>query len=216
VLTNFHADHVEGLAGLLRGRTIGQVWVSNNKDPLFESGQVGKWLGDRALVEPKKGAIFSLPSSRGLITIKVLWPLNNSESSAVGSAVGSVINNSSVVLEIASPDFSLLAAGDVEPEAQSEILPFLRHVDIYKVSHHGSARQVKEFMERLSPELSIISVGEGNPYGHPAAQTLATLDRLRSRIYRTDKNGAIAIVARSHRFTVHTSAGSWWQKVRLA
>lgn len=216
VLTHFHADHVEGLAGLMRGRTVGQVWVSNNKDPLFESSQVGKWLGDRALVEPKKGAIFSLPSSRGLITIKVLWPLNSSETSAVGNAVGSVINNSSVVLEIVGPDFSLLAAGDVEPEAQSQILPSLRHVDIYKVSHHGSARQVKEFMERLSPELSIISVGEGNPYGHPAAQTLATLDRLRSRIYRTDKNGAIAIVARSHRFTVHASAGSWWQKVRLA
>ena len=216
VLTHFHADHVEGLAGLMRGRAVGQVWVSNNKDPLFESGQVGKWLGDRALVEPKKGTIFSLLSSRGLITIKVLWPLDNPVTSAVGSAVGSVINNSSVVLEIATPDFSLLAAGDVEPEAQSQILPLLHHVDIYKVSHHGSARQVKAFMERLSPDLSIISVGEGNPYGHPAAQTLATLDRLRSRIYRTDKNGAIAIVARSHRFTVHTSAGSWWQKVRLA
>ncbi|MFZ2227153.1 MAG: ComEC/Rec2 family competence protein [Candidatus Nanopelagicaceae bacterium] len=216
VLTHFHADHVEGLAGLMRGRTVGQVWVSNNKDPLFESSQVGEWLGNRELVEPRKGAIASLPSSRGPITIKVLWPLNDSATTAVGSAEGSVINNSSVVLEIAGPDFSLLAAGDVEPEAQSEILPFLRHVDIYKVSHHGSARQVNAFMERLSPELSIISVGAGNPYGHPAAQTLATLDRLRSRIYRTDKNGAIAIVARTHRLTVHTSAGSWWQKVRLA
>ncbi|MDP1720759.1 MAG: ComEC/Rec2 family competence protein [Candidatus Nanopelagicaceae bacterium] len=216
VLTHFHADHVEGLAGLMRSRSVGQIWVSNNKDPLFESSRVRKWLGDRQLVEPKKGAIFSLPSSRGLITIKVLWPLNSSETTAVGSAVGSVINNSSVVLDITGPDFSLLAAGDVEPEAQTEILPSLRHVDIYKVSHHGSARQVKAFMERLSPDLSIISVGQGNPYGHPAAQTLATLDRLRSRIYRTDKNGAIAIVARSHRLTVHTSAGSWWQKVRLA
>lgn len=216
VLTHFHADHVEGLAGLIRGRTVGQVWVSNNDDPIFESSRVRKWLGDRELVEPKKGAVFSLASSRGLITIKVLWPLNSPETSAVGSAVGSVINNSSVVLEIVGPDFSLLAAGDVEPAAQIEILPLLRHVDIYKVSHHGSAHQVQEFMERLSPDLSIISVGEGNPYGHPAAQTLATLDRLRSRIYRTDKNGAVAIVARSHRLSVHTSAGSWWQKVRLA
>ncbi|MDP1710916.1 MAG: ComEC/Rec2 family competence protein [Candidatus Nanopelagicaceae bacterium] len=216
VLTHFHADHVEGLAGLIRGRTLGQIWVSNNDDPIFESSRVREWVGNNQLIAVKKGATFDLPSSRGPLRIKVLWPANNPYGSTRSGAVGSTINNSSVVLEITSPDFSLLAAGDVEPEAQVEILPSLSQVDIYKVSHHGSARQVDAFMERLSPALSIISVGEGNPYGHPAAQTLATLDRLRSRIYRTDKNGAIAIVARSHRLSVHTSAGSWWQKVRLA
>lgn len=216
VLTHFHADHVEGLAGLIRGRTVGQIWVSNNNDPIFESNRVRGWVGNNQLIAVKKGATFDLPSVRGPIRIKVLWPANSPHISTGVGATGSMINNSSVVLEIISPDFSLLAAGDVEPAAQTEILPLLRHVDIYKVSHHGSAHQVKEFMERLSPDLSIISVGEGNPYGHPAAQTLATLDRLRSRIYRTDKNGAIAIVARSHRLSVHTSAGSWWQKVRLA
>ena len=214
VLTHFHADHVEGLAGLIRHRQVGQVWVSDNKDPHFESGRVSAWLGSQRPIVVRRGTTFTLPSSRGLIAIKVLWPISSKEIPAEG--VGSTINNSSVVLEINTPDFSLLAAGDVEPRAQSEILDSLHHMDIYKVSHHGSAYQVKEFMERLSPDLSIVSVGEGNPYGHPAPQTLATLSRLGSRIYRTDRNGAIAIVARSHRLSVHTSAGSWWQRVRLA
>ena len=216
VLTHFHADHVEGLAGLIRNRRVGEIWVSNNNDPLLESSRVGHWLGNHSQIVVKRGTIYSLASSRGSIKIKVLWPSSTGESSTKAEAVGSGINNSSVVLEITTPDFSLLAAGDVEPSAQSEILTSLHHMDIYKVSHHGSAYQVKEFMERLSPDISIISVGEGNPYGHPSAQTLATLSRLRSKIYRTDKNGAIAIVARSHRLSVRTSAGSWWQRVRLA
>ena len=216
VLTHFHADHVEGLAGLIRNRTVGQIWVSNNKDSLMESSRVANWLGNHSPIVVRRGTTFSLASSRGSIAIKVLWPSSAGETSTKAEAVGSSINNSSVVLEITTPDFSLLAAGDVEPSAQSEILASLHHMDIYKVSHHGSAYQVKEFMERLAPDISIISVGEGNPYGHPSAQTLSTLSRLRSRIYRTDKNGAIAIVARSHRLSVHTSAGSWWQMVRLA
>ena len=213
VLTHFHADHVEGLAGLVRNRSIGQVWVSNNRDPLFESARVKGWLAETSTVVATRGAVFSMQSARGPILIKVLWPANGE--GTLGEGEGPAINNSSVVLEIRTPDFSLLAPGDVEPEAQGQILDSISHVDIYKVSHHGSGHQLPAFMAKLSPNISIISVGAENTYGHPAGQTLAALTRLGSRIYRTDKNGAIAIVARSHRLKVRTSAGAWWQKVRL-
>ena len=215
VLTHFHADHVEGVAGLIRNRTVGQAWVSNNSDPSFESARVVAWLNQVPTVVAVRGTAARLRGSRGWITIASLWPDDGAHAFDVLPGDGSAINNSSVAVEITSADFSLFAAGDLEPNAQSEILGSVGHVDIYKVSHHGSVYQNRALMQRLSPAIAVISVGAGNTYGHPAAQTIAALVRLRSKIYRTDKSGGIAITARAHRFTVHTSAGAWWQKVRL-
>ncbi len=215
ILTHFHADHVEGVAGLIRNRKVGQVWVSNNNEPLFESERVVGWVKKSAVTIATRGLSVKLASNRGPVTVRVLWPDDGAHAFDVLPGDGSAINNSSVAVEIASSDFSLFAGGDLEPSVQTEILSSVGHVDIYKVSHHGSAYQDRAFMERLSPLVSLISVGEGNSYGHPAGQTIAALVRLRSKIYRTDKSGGIAITARAHHFKVHTSAGSWWQRVRL-
>lgn len=215
ILTHFHADHVEGVAGLIHNRRIGQAWVSNNSEPVFESTRVTRWLKKSATTIATKGLSVKLATNRGSVTVRVLWPDDGSHAFDVLPGDGSAINNSSVAVEIASPDFSLFAGGDLEPSAQAEILSSVGHVDTYKVSHHGSVYQDGAFMERLSPTVSIISVGAGNSYGHPAEQTVAALVRLRSKIYRTDKSGGIAITARAHHFKVRTSAGAWWQKVRL-
>lgn len=215
ILTHFHADHVEGVAGLIHNRKVGQVWVSNNAEPAFESGRVFAWLARVPKVIAVKGTSTQLTGERGLISIRSLWPDDGSHAFDVLPGDGSAINNSSIAVEISGKDFSLFAAGDLEPSAQAEILGSVSHVDVYKVSHHGSAYQDTAFMERLSPTVSLISVGAGNSYGHPARQTIAALVRLRSKIYRTDISGGIAITARDHRLSIHTSAGAWWQKVRL-
>lgn len=215
ILTHFHADHVEGVAGLIHNRSVGQVWVSNNSEPLFESARVASWLGKSAATIATSGLSAKLTSNRGFVAVRVLWPDGGSHAFDVLPGDGSAINNSSVAVEIASPDFSLFAGGDLEPSAQSEILASVGHVDIYKVSHHGSTYQDEAFMARLAPAVSIFSVGAGNSYGHPAPETIAALARLRSKIYRTDTEGGIAITARNHHLNVHTSAGAWWQKVRL-
>jgi competence protein ComEC len=216
VLTHFHADHVEGVAGLVRHRKVGQVWVSSNVEPVFESQRVQQWLTGLPMEVVARGMSANLASNRGQISIQVLWPDDGAHAFEVLPGDGSAVNNSSIALLIHAPDFSLFSAGDLEPPVQSEILDSVGKVDIYKVSHHGSVYQSVPFTERLAPVLSIISVGADNTYGHPAAKTLAELTRLRSRIYRTDLSGAIAVVARSHRLTVRTGGGSaWWQKVRL-
>ncbi len=215
ILTHFHADHVEGVAGLLHSRDVGQVWVSNNNEPAFESGRVLSLLRKVPRVVALRGTATTVMSVRGPISIRSLWPDDGSHTFEVLPGDGSAINNSSLALEISGEDFSLFVAGDIEPSAQHEILASMHHVDIYKVSHHGSIYQDQAFMERLAPTISIISVGTGNTYGHPASQTTAALTRLRSKIYRTDKSGAIALMAQAHQVSVRTSAGAWWQKVRL-
>jgi len=215
VLTHFHADHVEGVSGVIHGRHVGQVWVTNNAEPIFESARIYGLLQRSRIVIAERGLSTTIQSNRGEISIKVLWPDNSAHAFDVLPGDGSAINNSSLALLINAPDYSLFTAGDIEPPAQAEILNSVGKIDIYKVSHHGSVYQEIAFTERLSPIISIISVGTGNTYGHPAPQTLALLTRLRSTIYRTDTNGAIAVTARQHRFKIRTSTGAWWQKVRL-
>ncbi|MCX6428809.1 MAG: ComEC/Rec2 family competence protein [Actinobacteria bacterium] len=216
VLTHFHADHVEGVAGLTNHRLVRQVWVSSNNDPLFESQRIIAMLHGIPLMVANTGMTSAIDGKWGKIYLQVLWPDLGTHDFGVLPGDGSAINNSSIALLVRAPDFSLFAAGDLEPPAQAQIVAKLSAVDIYKVSHHGSSYQDQELMARLSPKLAVISVGEGNSYGHPAAQTLAALTRLGSRIYRTDKSGGIAISAKSHHFKVRTGIGNaWWQKVRL-
>ena len=204
VLTHFHADHVEGLPGLLKGRAVGQVWVSPQIDPAFESDRVQRWLKEIPQISVTAGFTAQILSNRGPIKFHALWPKLGAQDSP---------NNSSIVMEINSADFSLLAAGDIEPIAQSQLVQQLSQVDLYKVAHHGSRYQDLNFMKALSPRISIISVGKDNTYGHPAPQTIATLSRIGSEVYRTDQDGALAINARRHQVKVRKSQRlfKFWQ-----
>jgi competence protein ComEC len=134
--------------------------------------------------------------------INVLWPMDTTQQFATNPGDGSAINNSSIAVVMASDDFSFFAAGDLEPPVQELLRADVTHVDIYKVSHHGSKYQDPEFMSLLSPAIAMISVGAGNTYGHPAPQTVAALTRLGARVVRTDTDGAIAIAAKEHRLSI--------------
>ena len=182
ILTHIHADHVGGLDGAKRGRTVITQWFGNVR------------AGTRA----------TLASDRGPVTIDVLWPQGQWADDQTSDP-----NNSSIAIVLRAPDFSLFAGGDLEPLTQAQIAPLLSEVDIYKVCHHGSRFQDESFTRALSPTISIISVGAGNSYGHPAPETIQSLTRLGSRVLRTDLDGAIAIRANRQRFRIRTSKGSF-------
>jgi competence protein ComEC len=182
ILTHVHADHVGGVDGAIRDRTVITQWFGNVR------------AGTRA----------TFHSDRGPVTIDVVWPQGQWADEQTNDP-----NNSSIAIVLRAPDFSLFAGGDTEPESQSQIAGIVGHVDIYKVCHHGSRFQDESFTRALSPAISVISVGAGNSYGHPAPETIQSLTRLGSRVLRTDLDGAIAIRANRQRFRIRTSKGSF-------
>ena len=131
------------------------------------------------------------------IDIEVIWP-------EVGDFDGNP-NNASIAAIFRSKDFTLFAAGDLEPLAQERLLGKIGEVDIYKVSHHGSRYQDFQLMTELSPQLAIISVGVENTFGHPAPEVLSALERTGTRVLRTDRDGAVAVLATDHRLIVQRS-----------
>jgi len=203
ILSHFHADHVAGLPGAIKKRTVGQVWVSVNSAPLVESAMAQAALKGVEMIKAVRG----MSSRVGPFTINVLWPTLSATSFAEMPGDGSQINNSSIATLITSAEFSIFAGGDIEPPVQEVLVKDVAPVDIYKVSHHGSRYQDPAFMAALHPRISIISVGAGNTYGHPAVQTLEALARLGSEVLRTDIDGAIAVQVRNHQFTVRRAKG---------
>ena len=204
ILSHFHADHVGGLSGLVQSRDVGQVWISNNLEPLLESTHSLALLNQSEIVTVQKGFVSQIAG----IQFEVLWPENVTKNFASMPGDGSMINNSSIAVLATSADWSLFTAGDLEPPAQNEILGSVREVDIYKVCHHGSKYQDKELMSALSAQIAVISVGAKNSYGHPAPETIEYLTRLGTQVVRTDVDGAVAITAKQHHLRVRKSKGT--------
>jgi competence protein ComEC len=97
-------------------------------------------------------------------------------------------------------ELDLLLLGDLGESGQQRIASTAKRLLIsstkpliLKVSHHGSNDQSAELHESLRPELSLISVGATNGYGHPGKQLLDLLARSGSEVLRTDTHGSIAV-----------------------
>ncbi len=106
-------------------------------------------------------------------------------------------NDASIVVKLVYEDTSFLLTGD----SPIKIETYLAAIDgkglesnVLKVGHHGSKTSTSElFLGFVSPEVSIISLGASNPYGHPHKEVLDRLSRFGSVILRTDEQGTIVI-----------------------
>ncbi|MFI9593020.1 ComEC/Rec2 family competence protein [Nonomuraea sp. NPDC052265] len=192
VLTHPHADHVDGLSGVLRNRRVGAVIVSPRPTAVQSSARISAVLARHRIPEGR-----AEPGTRwrfGPSELTVVAP-DPASGGGNGQGEGSVINNSSVVIHVRWRAGSALLAGDLETEAQDDLARHLTlRADILKTPHHGSNRQSPAFLASLGARAALISVGAGNDYGHPATSTLALLHRLGAAIYRTDRSGDLAVV----------------------
>ena len=124
----------------------------------------------------------------GTVRLKVLWP----ESTASGKEV----NEDAMVLEMISKDFKGLFTGDIGADTEKKLLAAggLEDVDCLKVGHHGSRYSTTEaFLEKIKPEVAIISCSLTNTYGHPSPETVERLKAAGSQVEYTMKNGAITV-----------------------
>ncbi|MFB7616735.1 ComEC/Rec2 family competence protein [Kitasatospora sp. NPDC056181] len=190
LLTHFHADHVEGVPGVLRGRAVGAVEGTSVNDPPGEAARVTGWAAAAGIpvLRARRGERRSVGPG---LSWQVVWP----EAELPGDATGA--NNASVALLVTvAGGLELALLGDLEPPAQSALSGRLGSgvkVDVLKVAHHGSAHQDWGLASALRPRLALISCGEGNPYGHPSARTVDHLRALGATVLRTDRAGDIAV-----------------------
>lgn len=105
-------------------------------------------------------------------------------------------NNRSCVLHVSSRFGSLLLPGDIERKAEHRLVARQEDIaaDVLVVPHHGSkTSSTMDFIEKVQPRVAIFTVGYRNRFGHPKDAVVERYQKMNSRLYRTDQDGAVLI-----------------------
>lgn len=191
MLTHKDADHTGALEGLSGVVAIDHVYVhADLLDANFERKviEAARWATSGKGVEGvRPGTRLSI----GRFTLTVLAPDDGGESGNDDSIISLVEFDGGYE---GSRCMRGILTGDAESKAMQQVVHDVGDVDFLKVAHHGSKGGLtRDEMERLDPEIALISVGADNRYGHPSAETLDMLEEQEARIYRTDEMGAITL-----------------------
>ena len=105
-------------------------------------------------------------------------------------------NNSSLGVLVERGRFRALLTGDSEVEELNAWLAtgLIPDVDVLKAAHHGARNGVSPgWLDRTRPEVVVISVGAGNPYGHPDPWAMRYYQTHGRKVYRTDLDGTVTV-----------------------
>ena len=177
-ISHFHEDHCQGLPLLLDSFRVDHIFISHlPTEPYLDL------LTDDRLIFLRKGDNIEIGKS---INFEVIWPIDEMK-------YEDNLNNKSMVGVLNYRDVKILFTGDMEREVEASLMDEMEKVDILKVGHHGSnTSSTEKFIEKIDPEVGVISLGEKNMYNHPSKEVLETF-KDRTKIYRTDKDGLVKI-----------------------
>lgn len=180
IATHPHRDHIGGLPHVLAAFQVEEVLDSG----LAADSRIYESYKESVIAE---GCTWTSDNRQvykfGEVELAVL----------TGDKAWEGVNNYSVVTRLDCGEIEFLFMGDAEKEVE-EYLTGDISAEILKVGHHGSASSTSaEFLARVNPEVAIISVGEGNRYGHPDEGTLERLEEAGAVTYRMDLTGGIIV-----------------------
>ena len=200
VATHPHNDHIGGMATVLDSFKIGKMYMPRQEHT------IGAFTNMIDVIENKNIELHTAKAgvnitTSGNIKIDILAPFSDSNSN---------LNNASAVVRITYGKTVMLFTGDAEHVIENQLLNSGIDADVLKVGHHGAGTaSSKSFIKKVSPDIAVISVGEGNSYGHPHADTLAILNEVGAKIYRTDEQGTIVVTAdQNKKITVDKKAST--------
>jgi len=192
ILTHPEADHFLGLFDVLKKYKVRNIlWTGIIRDtPEYKEWQ--KLIEEEGtnIYIAEKGEKILMSNS---ISMDVLYPFENLEGKILENS-----NDTSIINRLDFNNISFLFTGDTSKIVEKEILDKKTEInsDILKISHHGSKNSSsEEFLQEVSPQIAVISVGKNNSYGHPTPETLKNLNKYGIKVLRTDEQGNIKIIS---------------------
>jgi competence protein ComEC len=190
IATHPDQDHIAGLISAMENYKIGKI-IDNGAE---SDSQVYK----RYLEMIQNKNIERIKGERGInikikdADLKIIYPGGVLENPPAGGPKDT--NADSIVAKLIYGENSFLFTGDFPTEKDQDIFNSGANlsVKVLKVAHHGSKYATSaEFLDKVSPNDAIISVGKSNSYGHPASEVLDRLKAKNTNIFRTDEKGDI-------------------------
>ncbi len=199
-LTHGDHDHVDGLNAVLANFQVGELWIGR------EDGRPGV---QRLLQEARARGVSIVRKFQGDgsdwkgAQANVLWPPK-----ATGERL--TPNDSSLVLRLSDGDAHFLLTGDIEKKIEEELIADQEPLaaGFLKMAHHGSKTSSSDdFLDAVAPRFAAASVGESNPFGHPAEAVVERYEAHGVKLLRTDRDGAITALTDGNNLSVRTYAG---------
>jgi competence protein ComEC len=190
ILTHPDPDHLNGLVEVLKSYKVELVGFNGAKgtNPAFSEFE-------KEIQKNKIPKIILFKGKRiwigNKIHLDILSPLESFEGKEVRD-----FNTSSIVARLVFGQNEFLFTGDAPKSIERELVGSNLNLDsdVLKVAHHGSkTSSTEEFLEKVSPEIAVISVGKNNKYGHPHQEVLDRLEKYGIKVLRTDLQGDIKI-----------------------
>jgi len=188
VMTHPHSDHIGGMDTVIKAFEIGQILMPRLPDDQTPTTktytEVLTAIADKGkrITPARVGDVYTF--GQGALT--VLGPTKDYED----------LNDTSLICRFDYGEQSFLFTGDMEKTAEEDLIEEGAYLfaSVLKVGHHGSPTSTSEaFYDLVDPEICVISVGEGNSYGHPSKKTLKTIAGNGAEIYRTDYQGSVVV-----------------------
>ncbi|MGQ0539727.1 MAG: DNA internalization-related competence protein ComEC/Rec2 [Gemmatimonadaceae bacterium] len=205
VLSHPHEDHIGGAASLLRRTRPGTLVDGGYVVPTESYRRTLQTAAQRGIRwrRPHPGDSLFVPGA----TIVFLAP-----DSAWAAGLDDP-NESSVVALVQAASWRTLLTGDAEVLEEAWLLQRYGtdlRADVLKVGHHGSATSSSDaFLDAVRPSVALVSVGEGNTYGHPSRVVLEALEARKTHVLRSDEDGSVVVRFERGRLTVEANGQRW-------
>lgn len=191
VATHDDADHIFGLIKVLEKYRVKVLFVSlpNSKNEIMQKIIEVANKGNVKVVTIDKPSIVNTEDG---VIIKFLFPTINLDGVDDG-------NNASVVTQViykgSSGDVKILSTGDLGVGGEKYLVSVYGDdlkSNILKLGHHGSDTSTcPEFLQKVKPEVAIVSAGRNNKFGHPHQSVLDLLSKFNIQVRQTNQEGNI-------------------------
>jgi len=188
IATHPHADHIGGMELVVKSFPIGKIYMTRGTTTTETFKDLLQTIKARGMTINTAKAGVTVIDQNGL-KISFLAPCGNSYEE---------LNNWSAVTKVQFGNTSFLLTGDAQELSENEMLKsgVNLQADVLKVGHHGSYSSTSPaFLKAVDPKYAVISVRQGNDYGHPHQVTLDKLSAAGGTVYRTDQNGTVVITS---------------------